>query len=182
VVGIGAEPNVEWLAGSGVDVDGGVLCDAMGRTNVPGIVAVGDCAAWFDAAVDKHRRVEHWTGALERAALAVQALLDSHAPAQPLKPPYFWSDQHGVKIQFAGHSAGYDRLDVDAGDAAEHSLLAVYYREDVPVAVLGMNQPRLFTKWRRSLAASAPKPAAAVVPEVSTPADVPALAGAAVGL
>jgi hypothetical protein len=87
-----------------------------------------------------------------------------------------------VKIQFAGHSAGYDRLDVDAGDAAEHSLLAVYYREDVPVAVLGMNQPRLFTKWRRSLAASAPKPAAAVVPAVLTPTDVPALAGAAGGL
>ncbi|HEY3572581.1 MAG TPA: NAD(P)/FAD-dependent oxidoreductase, partial [Arthrobacter sp.] len=41
VVGIGAEPNVEWLAGSGVEVDGGVLCDAMGRTSVPGIVAVG---------------------------------------------------------------------------------------------------------------------------------------------
>ena len=122
------KPNVEWLAGSGVEVDGGVLCDAMGRTSVPGIVAVGDCAAWFDAAVDRHRRVEHWTGALERAALAVQALLDSDSPAQPLKPPYFWSDQHGVKIQFAGHSAGYDRLDVEAGDAAEHSLLAVYYR------------------------------------------------------
>jgi NADPH-dependent 2,4-dienoyl-CoA reductase/sulfur reductase-like enzyme len=182
VVGIGAEPNVEWLAGSGVQVDGGVLCDAMGRTSVPGIVAVGDCAAWFDAAVDRHRRVEHWTGALERAALAVQGLLDDDAPAQPLKPPYFWSDQHGVKIQFAGHSAGYDRLDVEAGDAAEHSLLAVYYREDVPVAVLGMNQPRLFTKWRRSLATSAPKPAAAVVPTVLTPAGEPALAGAATGL
>ncbi|APX02445.1 NAD(P)/FAD-dependent oxidoreductase [Arthrobacter sp. QXT-31] len=157
VVGIGAEPNVEWLAGSGVEVDGGVLCDAMGRTNVPGIVAVGDCAAWFDAAVDRHRRVEHWTGALERAALAVQALLDDDAPAQPLKPPYFWSDQHGVKIQFAGHSAGYDRLEIEAGDPQEHNFLAIYYREDVPVAVLGMNQPRLFTKWRRSLAVPAPR-------------------------
>jgi hypothetical protein len=45
-----------------------------------------------------------------------------------------------------------------------------------------MNQPRLFTKWRRSLAASAPKPAAAVVPTVLTPAGEPALAGAATGL
>ncbi|MDQ1060529.1 NADPH-dependent 2,4-dienoyl-CoA reductase/sulfur reductase-like enzyme [Arthrobacter globiformis] len=155
VVGIGAEPNVEWLAGSGVEVDGGVLCDAMGRTSVPGIVAVGDCAAWFDAAVDKHRRVEHWTGALERAALAVQALLDSDSPAQPLKPPYFWSDQHGVKIQFAGHSAGYDRVEIATGDPQEHNFLAVYYRGEDAVAVLGMNQPRLFTRWRRSLAAPA---------------------------
>src|SRR6476620_11194428 len=50
---------------------------ADGRELAADVAAVGDCAAWFDAAVDKHRRVEHWTGALERAALAVQALLDS---------------------------------------------------------------------------------------------------------
>ena len=159
VVGIGAEPNTEWLEGSGVELGSGVLCDAMGRTNVPGIVAVGDCAAWFDKASGGHRRIEHWTGALERAALAVQALLDSDALEQPLKPPYFWSDQHGVKIQFAGHSAGYDRVEIETGDPQEHSFVAVYYRGDAPVAVLGMNQPRLFTKWRRSLAAPASKPA-----------------------
>lgn len=78
VVGIGAVPNVEWLDGSGVLLGGGVLCDAMGRTNVPGIVAVGDCAAWYDEAVGTHRRVEHWTGALERAALAVNEIGRAH--------------------------------------------------------------------------------------------------------
>ncbi|WP_309109042.1 FAD-dependent oxidoreductase [Arthrobacter sp.] len=160
VVGIGAEPNTEWLSDSGLELNPGVVCDAMGRTNVPGIVAVGDCAAWFDPAAGIHRRVEHWTGALERAALAVQALLDSNAPEQPLKPPYFWSDQHGVKIQFAGHSAGYDRVEIETGDPQEHSFVAVYYRGDDAVAVLGMNQPRLFTKWRRSLAPSTVEPAA----------------------
>lgn len=155
VVGIGAEPNTGWLEGSGVELRGGVLCDAMGRTGVPGIVAVGDCASWFDLAAGTHRRVEHWTGALERAALAVEALLDSDATPKPAKPHYFWSDQYGVKLQFAGHSAGYDRVEIEAGDVLTHSCLAVYYRGDVPVAVLGMNQPRLFTKWRRLLAAPA---------------------------
>jgi NADPH-dependent 2,4-dienoyl-CoA reductase/sulfur reductase-like enzyme len=163
VVGIGAEPNVEWLEGSGIELCDGVLCDSMGRTNVPGIVAVGDCAAWFDAGLGRHRRVEHWTGALERAALAVQALIDNDAPQQPLKPPYFWSDQHGVKIQFAGHSAGYDRLEIEAGDPKEHSFLAVYYQGETPVAVLGMNQPRLFTRWRRSIGIAGAKPAPAKV-------------------
>lgn len=153
VVGIGAEPNTQWLEGSGLELGSGVLCDAMGRTNVPGIVAVGDCAAWFDQAAGAHRRIEHWTCALERAALAVEALLDPDAAPKPAKPHYFWSDQYGVKLQFAGHAAGYDRLEIEAGDALTHSCVAVYYRGDVPVAVLGMNQPRLFTKWRRSLAA-----------------------------
>jgi NADPH-dependent 2,4-dienoyl-CoA reductase/sulfur reductase-like enzyme len=168
VVGIGAEPNTGWLEGSGLDLRAGVLCDAMGRTNFPGIVAVGDCAAWFDDAAGTHRRVEHWTGALERAALAVEALLDADAAQKPHKPHYFWSDQYGVKLQFAGHCAGYDRVEIEVGDALTHSCLAVYYRGDVPVAVLGMNQPRLFTKWRRCLAAPAVRQ------------EAPALAGAAV--
>lgn len=159
LVGIGAQPNVEWLEGSGVELRNGVLCDAMGRTTVPGIVAVGDCANWFELTLGEHRRVEHWTGALERAAFAVQALLDADAPQQPVKPPYFWSEQHGVKIQFAGHSAGHDRLVIEAGDPEEHNFLAVYYKGETPVAVLGMDQPRLFTKWRRSLTAPAAKPA-----------------------
>lgn len=158
VVGIGAEPNVEWLEGSGIQLQDGVLCDSMGRSSVQGIVAVGDCAAWFEDKLGRHRRVEHWTGALERAALAVQALLDDDAPQQPLKPPYFWSDQHGVKIQFAGHSAGYDRLEIEAGDPEKYSFLAVYYQGEIPVAALGMNQPRLFTKWRRSIGKPVAKP------------------------
>lgn len=158
VVGIGAEPNTEWLQGAGIGLGAGVLCDAMGRTSVPGIVAVGDCAAWFDEVHGSHRRIEHWTGALERAVPAVQALLDSRAPEVPLKPPYFWSDQHGVKIQFAGYSAGHDRVEIVAGDPEEHNFLAVYYRGDDAVAVLGMNQPRLFTRWRRSLGTRALQP------------------------
>jgi len=170
VVGIGAEPNTGWLEGSGLELKGGVVCDAMGRTGIPGISAVGDCAAWFDEAAGMHHRVEHWTGALERAALAVEALLGPDTAQKPHKPHYFWSDQYGVKLQFAGHSAGYDRLEIEVGDALTHSCLAVYYREDVPVAVLGMNQPRLFTKWRRSLAvhhAAAPEsPAAVAAPEL----------------
>lgn len=110
-----------------------------------------------------HRRVEHWTGALERAALAVEALLDADAAPKPAKPHYFWSDQYGVKLQFAGHSAGYDQLEIEVGNVLTHSCLAVYCREDVPVAVLGMNQPRLFTKWRRSL----PAPAASALAAAS---------------
>ena len=174
VVGIGAEPNTGWLEGSGLELRGGVVCDAMGRTGLPGIVAVGDCAAWFDHAAGTHRRVEHWTGAKERATLAVEALLDADAVPKPAKPHYFWSDQYGVKLQFAGHSAGYDRLEIEVGDVLTHSCLAVYYREDVPVAVLGMNQPKLFTKWRRNLTA----PVAAT--SGSQGADTSALVGAAV--
>lgn len=163
LVAIGAVPNIAWLAGSGIELDDGVLCDPMGRTNVTGVVAVGDCAAWLDEESGRHRRVEHWSCAAERASLAVTALLDPGAPRQPLNLPYFWSDQYNVRIQFAGQARDADRVSIEAGDPAAHSFLAVYYRGGEPVAVLGANQPRLFNKWKRQLntARSSNPPAAA---------------------
>ena len=44
LVGIGVEANDEWLDGSGVALDAGVLVDAAGRANIPGVWAAGDVA------------------------------------------------------------------------------------------------------------------------------------------
>ncbi|MGW0629499.1 NAD(P)/FAD-dependent oxidoreductase [Streptomyces sp. NPDC002758] len=155
VVGVGARPCVEWLEGSGVALDNGVKCGADGRTSLAGVVAVGDCASWYDPNAGIHRRVEHWTGARERPDAAVATLLSWGAtePGVP-RPPYFWSDQYGVKIQFAGHSAGADSVTVEEGVPDERSFLAVYRRAGHPVAVLAMNQPRLFMRWRKQLASA----------------------------
>ncbi|MEY9989130.1 NADPH-dependent 2,4-dienoyl-CoA reductase/sulfur reductase-like enzyme [Streptomyces sp. V4I8] len=155
VVGVGARPCVEWLEGSGVVLDNGVKCGADGRTSLAGVVAVGDCANWYDPRAGLHRRVEHWTGARERPAAAVATLLAGGAvePAAP-RPPYFWSDQYGVKIQFAGHAAAADSVTIEAGAADTRDVLAVYRRAGDPVAVLGMNQPRPFMRWRKQLAAA----------------------------
>ncbi|MFE6844110.1 NAD(P)/FAD-dependent oxidoreductase [Streptomyces sp. NPDC057686] len=153
LVGVGARPSTDWLAGSGLDLADGIRCDAAGRTNIPGIVAVGDCAAWYEPAVGAHRRVEHWTGARERPAAAVAALLrGGQGAAQAPRPPYFWSDQYGTRIQFAGYAAEADSVTVEEGAAADRSFLAVYRSAGRPVAVLGLNQTRLFTRWRRRLA------------------------------
>ncbi|MFC7014826.1 NAD(P)/FAD-dependent oxidoreductase [Streptomyces viridiviolaceus] len=154
VVGVGARPCVEWLEGSGVALDDGVKCGADGHTSLAGVVAVGDCASWYDPRVGVHRRVEHWTGARERPDAAVATLL-SWGAAEPgvLRPPYFWSDQYGVKVQFAGHAAGADSVTIEEGTPEDRDVLAVYRRAGRPAAVLGMNRPRLFTRWRKQLAA-----------------------------
>jgi len=155
VVGVGAAPNVEWLERSGVEVANGVRCDSRGATSVPGVVAVGDCASWYDPVSGGHRRVEHWTGALERPAAAVATLLGRGATVGPPRPPYFWSDQYGRRIQFAGAADLADELSVEDGSLEERSFLAVYRRAGEPVAVLGVDRIRPFTRWRRRLDALA---------------------------
>lgn len=152
VVGIGAVPSTGWLHGSGVELGDGVLCDEGGGTSAPGIVAVGDCAAWYDPVWGRHHRVEHWTGARQRAAVAAATLLSAGtARPEPARPAYFWSDQFDVKIQFIGHAGDADTVTVEEGDPADHSFLAAYRQGDRLVAVLGVNQVRLFTRWRRHL-------------------------------
>ena len=163
VVGIGARPNVEWLAGSGLAIDGGVVTDEAGATSLPNVVAAGDCATSFHRHVGRAIRFEHWTHAFEQPAAAVASLLGRVPPGRPAEP-YFWSDQYGVRIQFAGHREDGDTVRIVEGDTGQRSFLAVYERDGQPVAVLGMNQPKLFTRWRRQLRApipTAPIPTAA---------------------
>ncbi|GAA0389191.1 FAD-dependent oxidoreductase [Microbispora corallina] len=152
LAGIGARPAVEWLEGAGVEVGDGVLCDAGGGTSVPGVVAAGDCASWFDPGLGRHHRVEHWTGAAQRPATAVSTLLSggTAAPDQAA-PPYLWSDQYGRRVQFAGHAGPEDEVTVEEGDPDARSFLAVYRRDGRTTAVLGVDQVRQFTRWRRRI-------------------------------
>ncbi|MCU7727841.1 FAD-dependent oxidoreductase [Actinoplanes sp. KI2] len=158
LVGIGARPNVEWLAGSGLAIADGVVTDESGATNLPNVVATGDCATSFNRYAGRAIRVEHWTHAFEQPATAVATLLAGGGRRPPERPeiPYFWSDQYGVRIQFAGHREDGDAVRVVEGDTGQRSFLAVYERDGQPVAVLGMNQPKLFTRWRRQLRAPIP--------------------------
>ncbi len=160
LVGVGARPNVGWLAGSGLDVSDGVRCDAFGATDLPNVVAVGDCATWYDPALGRHHRVEHWSSAQERAAVAVATLLSGGTETRIARPPYFWSDQYDVRIQLTGHPHGYDSVVVEEGSADALDFLAVYRRNGRPIAVLALNHAKSFMRWRKQLATHAPTAAA----------------------
>jgi NADPH-dependent 2,4-dienoyl-CoA reductase/sulfur reductase-like enzyme len=151
VVGIGATPNVEWLAGSGVTLGPGVRTDAWCATNVPGVVAVGDCASSYNRFAGEVLRLEHWTNALRQPEIAAATLLGQRLPTRPAAP-YFWSDQYGVRLQFAGHRRAGDVVEIVDGDPDTRSFTAVYRRGGRPVAVLSLNQSKLFGRLRRQLA------------------------------
>lgn len=151
VVGIGSRPATDWLAGSGVEVDNGVICDATGRTTAPNVWALGDVASWRDA-TGQQARVEHWSNVADQTRVVVPAMLGREAPATVVVP-YFWSDQYDVKIQCLGEPQATDTVHLVEDDGRK--FLAYYERDGVLVGVVGGGMPGKVMKVRAKIAAGA---------------------------
>ncbi|MFC7327116.1 NAD(P)/FAD-dependent oxidoreductase [Marinactinospora rubrisoli] len=156
VMGVGVRPGTDWLAGSGVRTADGVVCDPGCRTSVPGVVAAGDVARLQWPGRSPGRRVEHWSNATEQPVTAVRNLLAGALVEESRHVPYFWSDQYGVRLQFAGAAGPGDEVRVEEGDPRERSFAAVYLRDGEVRAVLAMNRPRPFARLRRRISARRP--------------------------
>ncbi len=166
VVGVGVRPATGWLDtdghGPALGPAGRVRCDHHGRTDRPGVWALGDCAQWTRHDQPGTARPGHWQDALDEAAVVAADIVGAARPEVP--PPYFWSDQHGVRIQVVGHLTGDETSVVRAGSAEAADLLVVYERDGVEVAALGMNRPRDVARWRREHRVRPPTPTADPTP------------------
>jgi len=152
VVGIGSRPATEWLDGSGIEVDNGVLCDEAGRTSAPNVWALGDVASWRDP-MGHQARVEHWSNVADQARVVVPAMLGRDVPSNVVVP-YFWSDQYDVKIQCLGEPQATDIVHMIEDDGRK--FLAYYERDGVLVGVVGGGLPGKVMKARAKIAAGAP--------------------------
>lgn len=120
VSAVGDDPNVEWLASSGLLRDGMLVVDEFGRVR-PDIVAAGDVAAVPTPL--GVRRVPLWSAAIEQSKIAAKALLQQDTSA--LDPrPYFWTEQLGLSLKGVGHLpfAG-DPVLLDGGPGDDRVLL-----------------------------------------------------------
>ena len=163
VVGIGVAPTTEWLEGSGIDIADGVVCDGRMRVMAAGqprddIVAAGDVARWSHRAYGASIRIEHWTNAAEQAEAAARTLIHGDQAPEYVPTPYFWSDQHGVKIQFVGEARPGDEVAMIEGSVEEDRFVAVYGREGKLVAALGMRRPARVMAFQRLIAEGASFP------------------------
>jgi NADPH-dependent 2,4-dienoyl-CoA reductase/sulfur reductase-like enzyme len=152
VVGIGSRPATEWLEGSGIEVDNGVICDEAGRTSAPNVWALGDVASWRDA-TGHQARVEHWSNVADQARVVVPAMLGQDVPTNVVVP-YFWSDQYDVKIQCLGEPEATDIVHLVEDDGRK--FLAYYERDGVLVGVVGGGMPGKVMKIRAKIAAATP--------------------------
>ncbi|GGQ26428.1 oxidoreductase [Streptomyces virginiae] len=157
VVGIGARPATGWLAGSGVErgADGSVTADAHLLTSLPGVYAVGDCASFPSGRYGTRLLVHHWDNALQ-GPRAVAANILAAEPAAVYDPvPYFWSEQFGRFVQYAGHHGGADTL-VRRGDPAQETWSVCWLRDGALVALLAVGRPRDLAQGRKLIETGVP--------------------------
>ena len=135
VVAAGSAPNVEWLGGSGLGLDDGVVVDEVFAA-APGVAGdrrrgalclaqrVGDRGGAHRALAERQRPRPGAGARVGRAA----------TPAS-LTVPYFWSDQYGKKIQVLGHPHPDDDVTrVHFDEAIEH-FTALYSRAGMVTGV-----------------------------------------------
>jgi hypothetical protein len=191
VLAVGSTPGVQWLRGSGLTLEDGVLCrptcHVVGAND---IVAAGDVARWpnlrFEATA---RRVEHWMNAVDMGRAAAESLLAGVTAAQPFTPlPRFWSEQHGMHLQAAGMPAlSQDTLPL--GRKQPGKGVTGYVRNGRLIGIVGRDSARDMLRWteelkrelRRSETVTLPafgepateQPAAAEPAPAAAPAPVP---------
>ncbi|MGH9020884.1 MAG: FAD-dependent oxidoreductase, partial [Acidimicrobiales bacterium] len=146
---VGAAPNVEWLEGSGLDLDRGVVVDEALMASEC-VAAIGDVAraSWRGPLGVEQVRVEHWQSATDHA-LALARRWTGGAPVAAV--PYFWSDQYGHKIQVLGHPHADDDVTRVAHDAATERFTALYSRDGVVTGAVALSQPRTLMRAKAVL-------------------------------
>ncbi|MDQ0580482.1 NAD(P)/FAD-dependent oxidoreductase [Streptomyces rishiriensis] len=160
VVGIGARPATAWLAGSGVTLGAHreVVADAHLRTSVPDVYAVGDCASFPSRRYGERLLVHHWDNALQ-GPRTVAANIVGAATDEPLAVydpvPYFWSEQFGRFVQYAGHHVDADRV-LWRGDPSGPAWSVCWLREDRLVALLAVGRARDLAQGKRLIQAGTP--------------------------
>ncbi|MEU2153708.1 FAD-dependent oxidoreductase [Streptomyces sp. NPDC019396] len=163
VVGIGARPATGWLAGSGIGLgpDGSITADAQLHTTLPDVYAVGDCASFPSRRYGGRLLVHHWDNALQGPrAVAANVLRALHGaegePPLTYDPvPYFWSEQFGRFVQYAGHHEGAGTLIRRGDPAADSGWSVLWLKDGALAAVLAVGRPRDVTQGRRLIEAGA---------------------------
>lgn len=160
VVGIGARPATAWLSGSGIELGahGEIVADQHLRSSVPDVYAVGDCASFPSGRYGERLLVHHWDNALQgprTVAVNIVGRASGETPAVYDPVPYFWSEQFGRFVQYAGHHAAADTT-LWRGDPAGPAWTVCWLRGDRLVALLAVGRPRDLAQGRRLIESGTP--------------------------
>lgn len=155
VLAIGSVPALDWMRGSGLVLDDGVVCEpTLFAAGTEDVMVAGDVARWPNLRFDNvPRRVEHWLNAVESGRAAAENLLAGRAAATPFTPlPRAWSTIYDVRLQMAGMpSLGKDTVSLSEN-------VTGFLDNGRLVGVCSWDRPLAMLRWRDELERSLPVP------------------------
>jgi 3-phenylpropionate/trans-cinnamate dioxygenase ferredoxin reductase component len=152
VVGVGSSPRTELALDAGIEVDGGILVDELGRTSVADVYAAGDATRFWSPLFEERIRVEHFQTAQRQGFAVGQAMAGMAAPFA--EAPWFWSDQYDVNVQYAGAGLAWDET-VTRGKFGKAPFSVFYLRRGSIIGVAGINDHHTVSRARRAMEARA---------------------------
>ncbi|MEZ3178289.1 FAD-dependent oxidoreductase [Streptomyces pimonensis] len=158
VLALGAVPATGWLRGSGLALDGGVLCDGRLRARyadgsiVPGVLAAGDVARVPQPLANGEPfSLGHWSNAVGQGITAGHNLLGTEASQTFDDVPSFWSDLHGVRIRSVGLPGTADEVRVHEMDVRARRVEISYHRAGRLVGALTVGRTAGLAAYRAEL-------------------------------
>ncbi len=136
LIGAGAAPETEAVAGVAKREDGGIPVDSS-LAIAPGVWIAGDIAAFPEVRAGTTARIEHWRLAEQHGIHAARAMLGRVAPFTAA--PYFWSNQGDKRVDYAGYAPDWDEI-VTRGDTAALDFIAYYVKDGVALAACSVGQ------------------------------------------
>ena len=137
VLGVGVRPATDWLKDVlALEKDGGLRTDEYLQV-APNVYAAGDIAAFPLALTGQPTRIEHWRLAQQHGRTAARNMLGQRE--KYTAAPFFWTQQYGKSLRYAGHATRPDETRI-LGNLAKQEFLALYIEAGRIVAVAGMGR------------------------------------------
>ena len=160
IVGIGIVPAVAPLLAAGAAGKDGVLVDLHGKTSLPDVYAVGDCAAHENVhANGRTLRLESVQNANDQAMIVAKAIVGN--PETYSAVPWFWSNQFDVRLQTVGLSIDHDDV-VVRGSLDSASFSIVYLRAGKVIALDCVNNTKDYVQGKALITSGAEFPKASL--------------------
>lgn len=142
VLATGTQPNTEWLQGSGLDTQDGLLCRAtLHAAGSDVVVGVGDVARAPHPLLEGEAvRVEHWASARHQACVAATNLLLGPEQGQAqAEPPVFGTTIHHAAVRGIGFPSKADSSEVVWGSIEAGQAVVAMHRRGRLVGAVGLN-------------------------------------------
>ena len=137
VVGVGVEPAVSFLEGSGIKIDNGIVVDEQYETNVTGIYAAGDVANFHDPLFGRRRRIEHWSNANYQGSEVGRILAGAEGGYDTVST--FFTESFGLTLKVFGDTSRHDDR-LTHGSFLEGKAITFYFDGGALVGTLQTGQ------------------------------------------